>query len=545
MSASTTAVLARLKAHAETLAGTRISELFEADATRFAQTSVLLDDMLVDPSRTLTTPHTWALLQELAEAADLQAWREKMFSGVPINATEGRAVLHTALRNFSGRPVLVDGVDVMPDVMAVLDAMKAFVDGVRGGTIVAADGGLFTDVVNIGIGGSDLGPAMATIALSPYRAGGPRVHYVSNVDGAHVADTLADLDPARTLILVASKTFTTLETMTNARSARDWIVAALGEAAVTPHFAAISTALERCAAFGIAPDRIFGFWDWVGGRYSVWSAIGLSVALSIGFDNFRAFLQGGHEMDEHFRTAPLLKNIPVVLALLGVWHRNVLGYATHAVLPYDQRLSRFAAHLQQLDMESNGKRVTRDGLPVELPTGPVVWGEPGTNGQHAFFQLIHQGTDPVPADFLIAAVPHEQLSDHHAKLVANCLAQGEALMVGKSEAEVRTELEKKGMTPAAIDALAPHKEFPGDRPSTTIAYKCLDPRTLGRLLAAYEHKVFVQGVIWEINSFDQWGVELGKELATALLPAVEGKAEPRASASTVGILAHLRALAGA
>ena len=545
MSASTMTVLARLKAHAETLAGTRISELFEADPARFAHTSVLLDDMLVDPSRTLTAPHTWALLQELAEVADLPAWREKMFSGQPINATEGRAVLHTALRNFSGRPVLVDGVDVMPDVMAVLDAMKVFVDGVRGGTIVAADGGLFTDVVNIGIGGSDLGPAMATIALSPYRGRGPRVHYVSNVDGAHVADTLADLDPARTLILVASKTFTTLETMTNARSARDWIVAALGEAAVTPHFAAISTALERCAAFGIAPDRIFGFWDWVGGRYSVWSAIGLSVALSIGFDNFRAFLQGGHEMDEHFRTAPLVKNIPVVLALLGIWHRNVLGYATHAVLPYDQRLSRFAAHLQQLDMESNGKRVTREGLPVEMPTGPVVWGEPGTNGQHAFFQLIHQGTDPVPADFLIAAVPHEQLSDHHAKLIANCLAQGEALMVGKSEAEVRTELASKGMAPAAIDALAPHKEFPGDRPSTTIAYKTLNPRTLGRLLAAYEHKVFVQGVIWDINSFDQWGVELGKELATALLPAVEGKAEPKASASTTGILAHLRALAGA
>jgi glucose-6-phosphate isomerase len=387
---------------------------------------------------------------------------------------------------------------------------------------------------------------MATIALSPYADGGPRLHYVSNVDGAHIADTLAGLDARTTLFVVASKTFTTSETMTNAATARAFVADRLGEAAVGAHFCAVSTALERVAAFGIDVSRAFGFWDWVGGRYSVWSAIGLPVAISIGPDNFRAFLDGAHDMDRHFADAPLDRNMPVVMALLGVWYRNAWGFSTHAVLPYDQRLSRFPAYLQQLDMESNGKGVRRDGTPVPRASGPIVWGEPGTNGQHAFYQLIHQGTDVIPADFLVAAVPHEHLSDHHAKLVANCLAQTEALMRGKTLEEALAELGRAGLSAEAAAALAPHKVFPGNRPTNTLLYRTLDPRTLGRLIALYEHKVFVQGVIWGINSFDQWGVELGKELATRLLPVVKGEAAPSPDqdSSTRGLVATLRDLAG-
>jgi glucose-6-phosphate isomerase len=416
---------------------------------------------------------------------------------------------------------------------------------VRTGGLLGATGRPFTDVVNIGIGGSDLGPAMVTLALAPYHDG-PRVHFVSNVDGAHMADTLKTLDPATTLFIVASKTFTTQETMTNAQSARRWLVAALGEAAVGAHFCAVSTALDKVAAFGIGADRVFGFWDWVGGRYSVWSAIGLPVMLAVGPEHFRAFLDGGHAMDRHFRTAPLEHNLPVILGLLGVWYRCGLGLTTQAILPYDQRLARFAAHLQQVDMESNGKGVRRDGTPVGGPTGPVVFGEPGTNGQHAFYQLIHQGTDVIPCDFLIAAEPHEAMGDHHAKLIANCLAQSEALMRGKTETEARAELAAKGLSPEAIDALAPHKVFPGNRPSTTLVYRKLDPFTLGRLLALYEHKVFVQGILFDVNSFDQWGVELGKELAAELLPMVEGRADIPLTkdASTRGLLAHLARLQG-
>ena len=466
-----------------------------------------------------------------------------MYTGEPINSTEHRSVLHIALRNRSNRPILVGGTDVMPPVNAVLAQMKAFAGAVRSGEATGSTGKPFTDVVNIGIGGSDLGPAMAVAALSPYRGNGPKVHFVSNVDGAHIADTLAGLAPQTTLFLIASKTFTTSETMTNAGTARAWIADALGEAAVSDHFAALSTNLEKVAEFGIAEDRVFGFWDWVGGRYSLWSAIGLPLAISIGFDNFTSLLDGAHAMDEHFRLAPPAANMPVLMALIGIWHRNVWGMPTHAVLPYDQRLHRFAAHLQQLDMESNGKRVTRAGYPVETATGPVVWGEPGTNGQHAFFQLIHQGTDIVPCDFLIAAEAHENLGDHHARLIANCLAQSQALAFGKSEDAVRAELAADGKARGQIDALAPHKVFPGNRPSNTLVYRRLDPATLGMLIALYEHKVFVQGTIWDINSFDQWGVELGKALATRLLPIVgEAESADGLDSSTRGLVERIHDL---
>ena len=436
---------------------------------------------------------------------------------------------------------MLDGVNVVDEVHGVLDEMAAFAEGIRSGAI-AGKGGKFTDVVNIGIGGSDLGPAMVTLALSPYHDG-PRAHFVSNVDGAHIHDTLAGLDPATTLFLVASKTFTTIETMTNAATARQWIVDALGEAAVGAHFAAMSTALDKVAAFGIDTKRAFGFWDWVGGRYSVWSAIGLPVMIAIGDKNFRDFLAGAHAMDEHFRHAPLDRNLPVLLALVGIWNRNVLGFPAKAVLPYDQRLLRFAAYLQQLDMESNGKRVTLDGAPVATQTGPLVWGEPGTNGQHAFYQLLHQGTDVIPGDFLIAAQAHEPDDVHHHLLLANCFAQTEALMRGRTTDEARKELLAEGKVPTEAERLAPHKTFPGNRPTNTILYRLLDPFTLGRLIALYEHQVFVQGTIWGIDSFDQWGVELGKQLATQLLPMVEGKADASArDASTAGLIAASRRL---
>ncbi|HEV7325901.1 MAG TPA: glucose-6-phosphate isomerase [Bosea sp. (in: a-proteobacteria)] len=517
-----------------------LRELFAADPQRFASFSARLDDLLLDYSKTAVTPETIELLLALAETADVAAKRDAMFAGEPINTTEGRAVLHTALRNQSGRPVKVDGVDVMPEVHAVLERMAAFADGIRSGTIAAANGERFTDVVNIGIGGSDLGPVMATLALAPYHDG-PRLHYVSNVDGAHIADTLARLDPARTLVIVASKTFTTIETMTNAATARRWIASALGEDAVAKHFAAVSTALDKVAAFGIQPDRIFGFWDWVGGRYSVWSAIGLPVMIAIGPEHFRSFLAGAHAMDEHFRTAPFDRNLPVLFGLIGLWHRESCGYPARAVLPYDQRLARLPAYLQQLDMESNGKRVHKAGGAVTRPTGPLVWGEPGTNGQHAFFQLLHQGTDIIPCEFLVAAEGHEpELSHQHRLLLANCLAQSEAMMKGRTLEEAKTQLAKQGLSVEAIEQLAPHKVFPGNRPSVTIAYRKLDPFTLGRLIALYEHRVFVEAAVFDINAFDQWGVELGKELATALLPVIEGKAPAEAhDASTAGLARYL------
>ncbi len=515
--------------------------LFADDPVRFEGFHLDLDDLTLDYSKNRITTKTIAGLVDLCHAAGLEDKRRVMFGGEAVNLTEGRAVLHTALRNRSNRPVMADGEDVMPAVNAVLDRMEKFSGDVRSGGLTGATGERFTHVVNIGIGGSDLGPAMAVSALTPWRGDGPKVLFVSNVDGAHLADTLAGLDPATTLFLVASKTFTTLETMTNAASARAWIVEALGEAAVGDHFAALSTNLDAVAEFGIDTGRAFGFWDWVGGRYSVWSAIGLPLAISIGFENFRAFLDGAHRMDEHFRTAPLAENMPVLMAAIGVWNRNALGMTSHGVMPYDQRLNRFAAHLQQLDMESNGKRVTLGGETVDYATGPVVWGEPGTNGQHAFFQLLHQGTDVVPCDFLIAAEPREELADHHAKLAANCFAQTEALAFGKTEDEVRTELSTAGMNAEQIDALAPHKTFPGNRPTNTLIYRRLDPAMLGMLIALYEHRVFVQGVIWNINSFDQWGVELGKALAGRLLPVVRDGADASAlDSSTRGLVERFR-----
>ena len=497
--------------------------------------------MLLDYSKTSLTPAVLSLLLGLAEGANLAAKRDAMFAGTPINATEHRAVLHTALRNPGNTPILVDGQDIMPGIHASFEKLYTFAEAIRSGAIAAADGKPFTDIINIGIGGSDLGPVMVTQALAPYH-NGPRVHFVANVDGAHLADTIRHLDPARTLIIVASKTFSTVETMTNARSARQWIVGALGEQAVAAHFAAVSTALDKVAAFGIAPDRIFGFWDWVGGRYSVWSAIGLPVMLAIGRENFQAFLAGAHAMDTHFRTAPLAQNLPVLLALAGIWHRDICGYAARAILPYDQRLARLPAYLQQLDMESNGKSVKKDGTPVDHPTGPLVFGEPGTNGQHAFYQLLHQGTNVIPCEFLIAAQGHEpEMTEHHSLLIANCLAQAQALMLGRTLEQARAQL--AGKPEAEIDALAPHKVFPGNRPSLTLAYRQLTPATLGKIIALYEHRIFTEAAIWDINAFDQWGVELGKELATRLLPAIAGNADLSAQdGSTAGLVRFLKPL---
>lgn len=528
---------AGLEAAYDALDGFHLRRAFAEDPDRARRFSIRDDDLLFDYSKNLVTDEIVALLIARAEAAGLPEWRAKMFDGAPINATEGRAVLHVALRGKG--PFHVDGHNVSDDVAAVLTKMLAFADGVRDGAITAADGKPFTDVVNIGIGGSDLGPRMVARALSPYRGKGPRVHFVANVDGADIADVTAGLDLAHTLFLVASKTFTTQETMTNAATARAMVVEALGEQAVGAHFAAISTALDKVAAFGIAQERIFGFWDWVGGRYSVWSAIGLPVAIAVGGENFRAFLAGGAAADAHFLQRPLADNIPVMMGMLRDWYRTFCGLRAHAVLPYDQRLVEFAAHLQQVDMESNGKRVTRDGVPAHHPTGPVVFGEPGTNGQHAFYQLIHQGTDIIPCDFLVAAEPHEALGDHHQKLLANVLAQSQALMRGRTLDEAKAQLLDKGLSEAEADRLAPHRVFPGNRPSSTFAYRKLDPHTLGKLLAFYEHSVFVQGVVWNINSFDQWGVELGKELAGGLLPAVKGEGSVDADASTAALLAHL------
>jgi glucose-6-phosphate isomerase len=516
---------------------TTMRELFADDPKRFDTFSVRAGDLLLDYSKNRIDEKAMAALFELARHAGVEERRDAMWAGEHINITEDRAVEHMALRYFGDKPVMVDGKDVMPDVRAVLAAMKTFSDQVRDGSIKGSTGEAFTDVINIGIGGSDLGPAMVTLALAPYTRENLRAHYVSNVDGAHIHDTLKGLDPKRTMFIVASKTFTTDETMTNAASARAWIANALGEAAVSDHFAALSTNLKACADFGIKSDRIFGFWDWVGGRYSVWSAIGLPVAIAVGFENFEAFLKGAYEMDQHFLSTPLEQNLPVIMGLLGVWYRNAWGFATHAVLPYDQRLSRFAAYLQQQDMESNGKSVNLSGKKVDYPTGPIVWGEPGTNGQHAFYQLIHQGTSVIPVDFLVAAQPHEAMPPHHDKLVANVLAQAEALMLGKTKDEVVAELTAQGLDKKKIKSLTPHKMFPGNRPSNVLMYPKLTPERLGSLVALYEHKVFVQGTIWGINSFDQWGVELGKQLAKAILPEVEGKKPSQGhDSSTTGLV---------
>jgi glucose-6-phosphate isomerase len=507
-----------------------LRELFDQDPQRAEQFFLSVGKhFFVDYSKNLITQDSMAALVTLARKTGVEAMRDRMFAGEAINSTERRAVLHVALRNRSNRPMLVDGHDVMAEVRAALDHVRTFSEAVRSGQWLGYTGLRITDVVNIGIGGSDLGPAMAALALTPYSQDGPRVHFVSNVDGSHLADTLRSLHPATTLFTVASKTFTTQETMANAQSAREWFLArAKDQAAIAKHFVAISTNAREVTAFGIAPENMFVFWDWVGGRYSLWSSIGLPIALAVGYGHFEQLLDGAHEMDEHFRTAPLEQNVPVVLGLLGVWYASVLGAESHAVLPYEQHLQRLPAYLQQLEMESNGKRVDRNGRAVDWQTAPVVWGEPGTNGQHAFFQLLHQGTRLISTDFLVGIRAHDALGDHHRLLMANCLAQTQALMRGKTEAEARAELKAQGHSAEDIDRLAPHKVFPGNRPSTTIVYRKLGPRTLGMLLAMYEHRVFTMGAIWNINSFDQWGVELGKQLATTI--AKELTTTDRASA---------------
>lgn len=465
-----------------------------------------------------------------------------MFHGEAINSTEGRAVLHTALRNQSGKPVVVDGKDVMPDVNHELDKMRQISDDIRSGRWLGHTGKRISDVVNIGIGGSDLGPAMVTGALKAYHQRDLNVHFVSNVDSAHLLDTVASLDPERVLFIIVSKTFTTQETMANAQSARRWLLQHINDtAAVAKHFVAVSTNANAVLEFGIARDNILGFWDWVGGRYSLWSTVGLPIALAIGIENFEGLLSGAYQMDEHFRTAPLEQNMPVILALLGIWYRNFVGASSYAVLPYSQRLNRLSAYLQQLDMESNGKSTRKNGEPVDYDTGPIIWGEPGTNGQHAFYQLIHQGTEIIPCDFLIAAQGDQPNDEHHDILTANFIAQTEALMRGKTEAEARAELLAADMDVEQQDQLAPHKVFPGNRPSNSILFRKLTPETLGSLIALYEHKVFVQGVIWNINSFDQWGVELGKQLAGVILPKLK-QAEPVTGhdASTNGLANWVR-----
>ena len=531
-----------LAAHRAGREGVHLRALFAEDPARFERFSRRFDDILVDFSKHLITDETLDLLLALAEEVDVAGWIRRMFDGERINTTEDRAVLHVALRNRSTRPVLVDGEDVMPAVRGVLDQMRTFSDAVRSRAWTGHTGRGITDIVNIGIGGSDLGPLMVTEALRPDWKEGLAVHFVSNVDGTHIMETLRSLDPETTLFIVASKTFTTQETLTNAHTARDWLVTRLGSDAVARHFVALSTNRDQVVRFGIDPENMFVFWDWVGGRYSLWSAVGLSIACVIGMDRFEELLQGGHDVDEHFRTAPLRENIPVLMALIGVWYHNFRGAESHAILPYDQYLHRFAAYFQQGDMESNGKRVDRSGRPIKgYTTGPVIWGEPGTNGQHAFFQLLHQGTRLVPADFLAPAQSRSPVRDHHRILLANFFAQTEALMRGRTETEARAELEGRGFPPERVDALAPHKTFPGSRPTTSILFQRLDPRTLGRLIALYEHKIFVQGVIWDVNSFDQWGVELGKELAKVILPELTSEqAVTSHDSSTNGLINHFK-----
>ncbi|MFO1050465.1 MAG: glucose-6-phosphate isomerase [Geminicoccaceae bacterium] len=534
-----------LVAHAETMRGASLRALFAADPQRFAKLSLRFEDLLLDYSKHLVDAETMRLLLDLAHAADVENWRAMMFEGQKINHTEHRAVLHVALRNRSGRPILVDGRDVMPDVTGVLGRIGAFVEEVRSGAWRGHTGQRITDVVNIGIGGSDLGPLMVCTALAPYATRGFRGHFVSNVDSAHLAQVLAGLDPERTLFIVASKTFTTQETMTNANSARAWLLAKLGgdRAAVARHFVAVSTNKAEVTKFGIDPANMFGFWDWVGGRYSLWSAIGLPIALHVGMQRFEELLGGAFAMDEHFRTAPLAENLPVVLGMLGVWYNNFMGAQSQAILPYDQNLARFAAYFQQGDMESNGKGVDRAGHAVDYQTGPIIWGEPGTNGQHAFYQLIHQGTKLIPCDFLAAARNLTPLGDHQEKLLANFFAQTEALAFGKTEAEARAELAKQGLKGEALEQLVPYKAFTGNRPTSSILYQELTPHRLGSLIALYEHKIFVQGVVWNINSFDQWGVELGKQLANAILPELEGDAPVTShDSSTNGLIDHYKAL---
>lgn len=497
--------------------------LFAQDPGRFERFSVQFKDILFDYSKNRVTDETMRLLLNLAEEAGLPTWIEAMFSGEKINNTEGRAVLHTALRNQSDTPVFVDGTDVMPEIRRVLSRMRRFSENVRSGEWRGFTGKPITDIVNIGIGGSDLGPKMVCAALKPYSKHGLRVHFVSNVDGTDIAETLKILNPETALFLIASKTFTTQETMTNAHSAREWFLARSGdERHIARHFAAMSTNTQAVRAFGIDPENMFEFWDWVGGRYSLWSAIGLSIALFIGMDNFEALLRGAYEADQHFRGAPLNQNIPVLMALLGIWYNNFFGAQSHAILPYEQYLEHFPAYFQQGDMESNGKSVSRAGETLLYSTGPIIWGQPGTNGQHAFYQLIHQGTKLIPCDFLVGVESQNPLGSHHAILLSNFLAQTEALMKGRTPEEARAELSAQGYSGAELELLTRAKTFPGNRPTNSFLYQKLTPAALGALIALYEHKIFAQGIIWRVNSFDQMGVELGKQLAKAILPELDG-----------------------
>ncbi|ASY81012.1 glucose-6-phosphate isomerase [Pectobacterium polaris] len=519
---SQTAAWQALQHHFDAMKDVQISELFAQDSDRFAHFSATFDDqMLVDYSKNRITAETMEKLHALARETDLSAAIKSMFAGEKINRTEDRAVLHVALRNRSNTPILVDGKDVMPEVNAVLAKMKDFSERVIGGEWKGYTGKTITDVVNIGIGGSDLGPFMVTEALKPYK-NHLNMHFVSNVDGTHIAETLKPLNPETTLFLVASKTFTTQETMTNAHSARDWFLkTAQDDKHVAKHFAALSTNAKAVGEFGIDTDNMFEFWDWVGGRYSLWSAIGLSIILSLGFDNFEKLLSGAHAMDKHFASTPAEKNLPVLLALIGIWYNNFFGAETEAILPYDQYMHRFAAYFQQGNMESNGKSADRNGNPVDYQTGPIIWGEPGTNGQHAFYQLIHQGTKLVPCDFIAPAVSHNPLSDHHSKLLSNFFAQTEALAFGKSREVVEAEFAAAGKSPKEVEHVAPFKVFEGNRPTNSILLREITPYSLGALIALYEHKIFTQGAILNIFTFDQWGVELGKQLANRILPELE------------------------
>lgn len=512
----------KLKTHYKTIAQKHLKSLFEEDSDRHRKFSIRFGDIILDYSKNRITTRTRAYLVQLAQESGLADAIEQMFNGEKINATEGRSVLHVALRNRSNSPVMVDGADVMPDVNEVLAKMKDFSGKVRSGAWKGYTGKEITDIVNIGIGGSDLGPVMVTEALKAYGKKGLNVHFVSNVDGTHISETVKSLDPETTLFMIASKTFTTQETMANALSARAWFLEkAEKEDHVKKHFVAISTNQSEVVKFGIDPANMFGFWDWVGGRYSLWSAIGLSIACFIGYPNFEQLLSGAHDMDNHFRTTKFERNMPVILALLGIWYNNFFDAQSHAILPYDQYLHRFAAYFQQGDMESNGKSTGRDGKPVSYQTGPVIWGEPGTNGQHAFYQLIHQGTKLVPCDFIAPAVSHNPIGEHHKMLLSNFFAQTEALMNGKTYDEAKAELVAAGKSQEEIDFLTPFKVFEGNRPTNSFLVKKVTPKVLGSLLAMYEHKIFVQGVIWNIFSFDQWGVELGKQLANKIYPELQ------------------------
>ncbi len=534
-----------LEAHRAEMAGRHMRALFDGHPGRFDRFSLRLGDFLLDYSKNLVTTQTMGLLFELARQSGVEERRDRMFSGEAINSTEDRAVLHVALRNPSERPVMAGGEDVMAGVRDVLGRMRAFTVAVRGGIWKGHTGNPVSDVVNIGIGGSDLGPAMATEALTPYHPEEMKFHFVSNVDGTHINETLKGLDPETTLFIIASKTFTTTETMTNALTARHWITDIYGEQAVARHFVAVSTNLEAVADFGIDEKNMFEFWDWVGGRYSLCSAIGLSIAIAAGIDRFEELLGGAHSMDEHFRSAPLEANMPAIMALIGIWNSNFLGAQCHAVLPYDQYLRLLPAYLQQVDMESNGKGVTVDGEPVDYPTGPIVFGEPGANAQHSFFQLIHQSPRLVSSDFIASAQTFNPGGQHHHILISNFLAQTEALMRGRTADEARSELAAAGLKGKELDALLPHKVFAGNRPTNSILVRRFDPFTLGQLIALYEHKIFVQGAVWRINSFDQWGVELGKQLASAILSELKGGDRPEGhDSSTNGLIARFRKMRG-